>query len=366
MQAIVVTAPGQVAVQRVPVPELAENQILVKTSAIALNPTDWKHDSIADSSTLHLRTTACIALLHQHRDFVSPPNARLGCDFAGTVDKVAEGVTHVQVGDRVAGFVHGGRWEDIGSFAEYVKTDSTLVWKVPESVSWEEAAASGGIAPLTAVQALYLRLKLNQPSNPVKDDTPVLVWGAASSVGLYAVQLLRLSGYRAIAVASPKNWDLVKSLGADSTYDYSDPDVLTKIASDFPTLSLALDCISENGTTFQCAQAFASRRGHVVALLPLDDARLAAETPEVKTETTLVYTVLGKAFHWWFDWPVMDDDKRTIEQWLKVDMPYLMGSGQLKSNPLLRREGGLEQVNSGMDFQKAGKNSAQKLVYTLA
>lgn len=30
---------------------------------------------------------------------------------------------------------------------EYVKTDSTLVWKVPESISWEEAAASGGIAP---------------------------------------------------------------------------------------------------------------------------------------------------------------------------------------------------------------------------
>jgi hypothetical protein len=36
-------------------------------------------------------------------------------------------------------------------------------------------------------------------------------------------------------------------------------------------------------------------------------------------------------------------------------MPNLMGSGKLKSNPLLRREGGLEKVNEGMDFQKAGK-----------
>ena len=42
---------------------------------------------------------------------------------------------------------------------------------------------------------------------------------------------------------------------------------------------------------------------------------------------------------------------------LAVDMPRLMASGQLKSNPLLHREGGLEQVNEGMNFQKAGKVS---------
>lgn len=52
------------------------------------------------------------------RDFVSPPQARLGCDFAGIVEEVAQGTTvDLKVGDRVAGFVHGGRWEDIGSFA---------------------------------------------------------------------------------------------------------------------------------------------------------------------------------------------------------------------------------------------------------
>lgn len=43
---------------------------------------------------------------------------------------------------------------------------------------------------------------------------------------------------------------------------------------------------------------------------------------------------------------------------LAVDMPRLMASGQLKSNPLLHREGGFEQVNEGMNFQKAGKVSS--------
>jgi len=42
---------------------------------------------------------------------------------------------------------------------------------------------------------------------------------------------------------------------------------------------------------------------------------------------------------------------------LAVDMPKLMASGQLKSNPLLHREGGLEKVNEGMNFQKEGKVS---------
>ncbi|GAA5877163.1 hypothetical protein JCM16303_006187 [Sporobolomyces ruberrimus] len=347
MQAVVVTAPGQVEVQQSPLPQIEAGQILIKNHAVALNPTDWKR------------------MLHfPDRDFVSPKGARLGCDFAGTVQKVAEDVTNVQVGDRVAGFVHGGRWEDIGSFAEYVKTDSTLVWKVPESISWEEAAASGGIAPLTAVQALYMRLGLNLPSNPSKDDTPVLVWGGSSSVGLYAIQLLKLSGYKVVAVASEKNWPLLKSLGADSLYSYSNSDVTSKVASDFPHLSLAIDCITENGTTYQCVQSIASKKGHVVALLPLDDERLK-EYPEVKTETTLVYTVLGKAFHWWQDWPVMAEDKDMIAEWLENDMPKLMASGQLKSNPLLHRSGGLVEINAGMDFQKEGKNSAQKLVYRL-
>lgn len=87
-------------------------------------------------------------------------------------------------GDRVAGFVYGGKGPEQGSFADYVKTEGTLVWKVPSSVSWEEAAALGGIGPHTAVQALYMRLKLPMPSQPSSKPTPVLVWGGSTSVGL--------------------------------------------------------------------------------------------------------------------------------------------------------------------------------------
>ncbi|GAA5899526.1 zinc-binding alcohol dehydrogenase family protein [Sporobolomyces salmoneus] len=342
MQAVVVIEKGKTQVKEVEKPQPGTEEIVLKNHAVALNPTDWKH-----------------------RDAVSPPGALLGCDFAGTVESVGSGVTNVKEGDRVAGFVHGGRKPDEGSFAQYVKAQSTLVWKVPSSVSWEEAAASGGIAPLTAVQALYLRHKLQPPSNPVKDqEIPVLVWGGTSSVGMYAVQLLKLSGYKVLATSSEKNWPLLKSLGVDSTYDYSDAETPKKIASDYPSLSIGFDCISEHGTTSQMAKSFKSGKGKIITLLPVDDEGLN-EFGGVEVEATLVYTVLGRPFYMWRDFPAMPEDKKAIEEWLANEMPELMGSGKLKSNPLLSRDGGLNGINEGLDYLKAGKNRAQKLTYKL-
>lgn len=341
MQAVIVTEKGKVQVKEVEKPQAGKGEIVVKNCAVALNPTDWKH-----------------------RDAVSPPGSILGCDFAGVVSQVGEGVSNVKDGDRVAGFVHGGRKPDEGSFAQFVKAQATLVWNVPESVSWEEAAASGGIAPLTAVQALYLRHKFNEPSNPTKDDTPVLVWGGTSSVGLYAVQLLKLSGYTVLATSSEKNFELLKSFGVTSTYDYNDAEVSKKIASDYPELSHGFDCISENGTTLQIAKAFKNGKGKIVTLLPVNDDGLK-EYSGVDVEATLVYTVLGRPFNMWKDFPAMPEDKKATEEWLANEMPNLMGSGKLKSNPILSRDGGLNGINDGLDFVKAGKNRAQKLTYKL-
>ncbi|GAA6040361.1 hypothetical protein JCM8097_007575 [Rhodosporidiobolus ruineniae] len=345
MKVTVVADKGRTELRDLPTPEPAQGEVLVKNKAVALNPTDWKH-----------------------RDFITPPGAWLGCDFAGVVEKVGAGVTDVKEGDRVAAFVHGGLWEGEGSFAEYVKAQASLVWKVPESVSFEEASAAGGIGPWTAIQALYFRLKLAHPSSPTKNAEPVLVWGGSTSVGLYAVQLLKLSGYTVIATASEKNFGVVKDYGADAVYSYSDPEVSQNIAKDYPTLSQALDTISEKGTTVSIAKAFSggSGKGHVVTLLPVKDDGLKEFEGKVVVEPTLVYTVLGVPFNMMgHDYPKMDDDKKQMEEWLAGPIPELFAAGKLRSNPLLKREGGLEKLPEGLDYLKAGKNSAQKLVYSL-
>jgi hypothetical protein len=65
----------------------------------------------------------------------------------------------------------------------------------------------------------------------------------------------------------------------------------------------------------------------------------------------------------WKDFPAMPEDKKATEDWLLNEMPELMGSGKLKSNPILSRDGGLSGINDGLDFVKAGKVSVERRHY---
>ncbi|BGP36356.1 Zinc-binding oxidoreductase alcohol dehydrogenase [Rhodotorula kratochvilovae] len=353
MKAVVVPARGQIELKDVPVPEPGAGEVLVKTGAIAINPTDFKHGR---NQLKYLR-----------RDFLAPPGSWLGCDFAGTVDKVGSGVTNVKVGDRVAAFVHGGQWEGEG-WAEYIKAQSSLVWKVPDNLSDEEAAAAGGIAPWTAIQALFFRLPLSTPWAPTKEPEPVLIWGGSTSVGLYAIQLLKLAGYTVVATSSEKNFETLKKFGATGTYSYSDPEVSAQIAKDYPKLRYALDTIAEGKTTVSAVKAIsqAAGRGKVITLLTNKDEELKQYEEAVPAEMTLVYTVLGVPFDWpGVSFPAMPEDKSRMEDWCANHLPELFASGQLKPNPILSFKGGLENVNEGLEYLKAGKNSAQKVTYKI-
>lgn len=67
-----------------------------------------------------------------------------GCDWSGNVVQVGKNVKDISVGDHVAAFVHGGNYKDRGAFAEFVKAEADLVWKVPKgTLSHEEAATLG-------------------------------------------------------------------------------------------------------------------------------------------------------------------------------------------------------------------------------
>ncbi|BGP28536.1 Zinc-binding oxidoreductase alcohol dehydrogenase [Rhodotorula toruloides] len=348
---VVVPAKGKTEIRDVPIPEPGPGEVVVKTRAIALNPTD--------SHT---------ALYLYSRDFLAPDDSWLGCDFAGTVEKLGSGVSNLKQGDRVAAFVHGGQWEGEGSFAEYVKAQATLVWKVPDNVSDEEAAAAGGIGPWTAIQALYMRLKLNLPSNPTKNAEPILIWGGSTSVGLYALQLLKLSGYTPIAVCSEKNFDLVKQFGAAAAYSYSDPEVSSKIAKDYPSLQYGLDTIAEGKTTVSCVKAVAAAKGegHIMTLLTNKDEELQQYKDKVPAEMNLVYTVLGVEFDWpGVTFPAMPEDKRQMEEWCANILPDLFASGKLKANPIRSFGGGLDNITEGLEYLKTGKNSAQKVTYKI-
>lgn len=88
---IVKLAQGKAELTSIPIPKVLDTFILVKTVAVALNPTDWQ---TVDEAPM---------------PGVAP--SLIGCDAAGIVIEVGRGVTkNFKPGDRVAGFSHGGEY----------------------------------------------------------------------------------------------------------------------------------------------------------------------------------------------------------------------------------------------------------------
>lgn len=339
-----VTIQGQTAeVQEIPIPTPKENQVLIKIHYAAQNPTDWK---------------AMAGV---------PPGRILGCDFAGEIQD--NNRTHWRPGQRVAGFVQGTSEDMGGAYAQYIAIDYSLVYEIPESISYQEAA----VIPLpfgTAVQAMFQRLDLPEPSKPAKSTFPLLINGGTSSVGKYAIQLGKMAGAFVVATGSKRNHELLLELGADKAVDYNDsdwPEQVRKVTHD--GLEHALDCIAENGTPEAIAKSLSpTKGGHIVTLLPIGHVREAVESinKKAKIESTIVYT----AFERPIPIKVFDNcgestpqDKAFWEKYLGL-LPQMLGSRRLRPNRV-REMGGIDDILKGFKEQQEGKVSAEKLVYKM-
>lgn len=198
MQAIVYRcygSPDVIALEGIARPRPADDELLVRVRAAAVNPLDWHF----------LRGTPYFIRLFTGMG--RPDFPRLGVDFAGTVEAVGKNVTLFQPGDDVFGGAGG-------AFAEYVTIpESHAMAHKPASVSFEEAAAIP-IAAETALQAL-------RDKGGLEAGQTVLINGASGGVGTYAVQLARYLGAAVTGVCSTRNLELVRSLGASRVIDYT-------------------------------------------------------------------------------------------------------------------------------------------------
>lgn len=126
---------------------------------------------------------------------MASPNGISGCDYAGTVVKVGSDVNHpFSPGDRICGCAHGANQDEPydGVFAEYAMVKGDVQMKVPDSLSFEQAATFPlGVA--TVAQGLYQKaLKLNLPTDPTKGGEWVLIYGGSSATGALGVQFAKL------------------------------------------------------------------------------------------------------------------------------------------------------------------------------
>ncbi|KQO05111.1 zinc-binding alcohol dehydrogenase family protein [Sphingomonas sp. Leaf242] len=203
-----------------PFPTAQSGEIVIRTRAIAVNPMDRLVQTSGDLMTPYLHYPAIV-----------------GSDVAGEVVAVGANVTRFQVGDRVVGFAGStdktrNRAAE-GAFQTYVVLLEHMTAAIPDALAFEDASALPlGIS--TAACALFQRdfLALNTPAKGARaTGRIVLVWGGSTSVGVNAVQLAVAAGYEVIATASPRNFDLLKRLGATAVFDYRSPTVVADIGA---------------------------------------------------------------------------------------------------------------------------------------
>ncbi|KAF3003890.1 hypothetical protein E8E14_008702 [Neopestalotiopsis sp. 37M] len=347
-KAIVVTSLGTASVQDVMVPLVRDDWVLVNVKAVATNPTDWKHVSLGGADV----------------------GCRVGCDYAGVVEKVGKDVVKFRVGDSIMGWTHGSNRanHESGAFAKLAVAKAAVQTKIPTGMSYEDAA-SLGTAIMTVGQGMYKRLKLPLPSVPTAKPFPILIYGGSTATGMVGIQFAKLSGLQVITTCSPHNFELLKSFGADAVFDYKSETCAADIKELTQNRLLhSWDCTGDGASI--CAAAMSDAEAGVYGtIMPADYEIIPKINPKVKGQPFMRgYDTQGENYLWFGQIPVTPDldEMRYYQYFLELTQP-LLESGAIKPpHTLVNKTGcGLEGVLKGLDEMEAGNISGAKLVYTI-
>ncbi|EXC20279.1 Quinone oxidoreductase-like protein [Morus notabilis] len=184
--------------ENVDVPQITDNQVLIKVVAASLNPIDYKrmHGLLKHADTLPIVP---------------------GFDVAGVVVKAGSQVKKFKVGDEVYGDINesgSSKPAQFGTLAEYTAASEKVIALKPKNLSFVEAAS----LPL-AIETAYEGLERGELSA----GKSVLVLGGAGGVGTHIIQLAKhvFGASKVAATASTAKLDLLRSLGADLAIDYT-------------------------------------------------------------------------------------------------------------------------------------------------
>ncbi|KAI1840996.1 hypothetical protein JX266_012777 [Neoarthrinium moseri] len=325
-----------------PVPEPKGTEVLVRVRAVAINPCDWAVQILG------------LVVKAERYPYIN------GVDVAGEIVSVGPENTRFNIGDRVTAMatMFFSKGPSYGAFQEYMLGVDPLVAKIPDHVSFKEAA----VLPLglsTAIHQLFTKdgLALDYPrvGTPVNSKGKVvIVWGGSSSVGANAIQTAKAAGYTVAATASKKNFGLMEEIGVDYIFDYNSDNVVEEIVATLKNrepLAGIFDAIILESTIRACADIASKLEGnkHVGTVLA-PGMPLPTGTPEgVKlslNELSFIESEVGRAI--WVDW---------------LSDALADGSMKCKPNPELVGRG-LEKIQDAVDLMGKGV-SAKKLAVEL-
>lgn len=203
-----------------PIPK--NDEVLIKIISTSVSAADWR-----------LRK-ADPFLARIFNGLFKPKRVKiLGFEISGIVEETGKNVSGFKKGDAV--FAYCGL--KFGGYAEYICLKETdIIAQKPENMSFEEAATT----PLGSLTALYFLRRAN-----VSNGQKILIYGASGSVGTFAIQLAKYFGAEVTSVCSKKNINLVKSLGADYSIDYTTTEI-TSLQEKFDILFDAVGKISNS------------------------------------------------------------------------------------------------------------------------
>ncbi|KAF9557559.1 hypothetical protein EC968_007597 [Mortierella alpina] len=300
---------------------------------------------------------------------------------AGTVVAVGNGgdLKGLQVGDQVSAFAfHGGKE---ANQQEYITIPAYLASKIPQGISLQ-AAVTVPVNLVTAFHSLTADLELELPWpipqnwQPKAARKPILIWGGSSSVGTFAIQVLRHWGYtKIVAVSSGKHHEYLKNLGAAVCFDYRKSDVVDRILDylkdEEPKAPYILDCIGSLEGTLEPLTKIAQNGSRVGVMLPviIEDA---TEDKEPVYEMDVSKCLPDK----WADGAVVRGVRTHFylqneffkENLQPVILPALLAQGVVQPNIQRVVEGAtlVERAQNALTLLRRKDVSGEKLVYRVS
>ncbi|HEX2243163.1 MAG TPA: quinone oxidoreductase [Gammaproteobacteria bacterium] len=271
--------PDVLRFEEVPAPKPKAGEVLVKVAAAGVNYLDIYYRSGFHWGGHHGRALPYIP----------------GAEAAGTVVDLGPDVADVQVGDRVAYGISNG----YGSYAELHALPAWHLYKIPQSIAFEDAAA----IMLQGMTAHYL----THSTYRVKPKDTVLIHAAAGGTGLLLVQLAKMRGARVFGtISTDEKAQLAQAAGADRTINYTKQDFAAEVRKltggrgvdavydsvGKVTFEKSLDCLAPLGSLIIFGQA----SGPVP---PFDTSILNAKGSLTLSRPSLTHNVVSHADVLW-------------------------------------------------------------------